>query len=535
MTYHSAAPAGPNQAEHYMEAQTVPDGQRSVISLDADTETEPDRQHVTEDYEPIASFFDRFAEREDQWLRKTGAYHSLVTAVCRTLIPPGQRVLEIGCGRGDLLAALRPSRGVGVDVSPGMVTAARSRHPELEFACAAGEAIRLEGQFDYIVLSDLVPYVADLHALFSSVAAHCHPRTRVVVSTYSNLWRPLLAVLTFLGLRPRRPIRNWVAPRDLVNLVELAGLEVITQRAEMLVPTRSPLVSRVANGLLARLPGLRIFALTCWLVARPAATPRSEAGVSVIVPCRNESGSIGDLVDRLPEMGSETEIVFVEGGSTDDTRARIEEEIAERTDRSMKLVVQSGTGKWNAVQEGFAAASHDILMILDGDVTIAPEDLSKFHDALVSGRGELVTGNRLVYGMEPGAMRFLNMLGNKFFAGLFGFILGQYVKDTLCGTKVLHRDDYERILARRHEFGTEDPYGDFDLLLGASLVGLKILNIPVRYRARVYGDTNIRRFSEGGTLLKLAAAGYRRMWVRPVEQGARHASNPPDDPTGPIG
>jgi SAM-dependent methyltransferase len=501
-----------------MEAQAVPDGRRSVISPDAGTETGPDQRHVTEEYEPIARFFDGFVDREDEWLRKTGAYHSLVEAVYRTLIPRGQRVLEIGCGRGDLLAALSPSRGVGVDVSAAMVTAARTRHPDLEFARSPGEALRLEGQFDYIVLSDLVPYVADLHALFRSVAAHCHPGTRVVVSTYSNLWRPVLAVLSYLGLRPRRPIRNWVAPRDLVNLVELAGLEVITQRAEILVPTRWRLLSRVANGVLVRLPGLRFLALTYWLVARPASTPRSEAGVSVIVPCRNESGSIGDLVDRVPQMGRETEIVFVEGGSTDDTRARIETEIARRPDRSMKLVVQSGTGKWNAVQEGFAAASHEILMILDGDLTIAPEDLSKFYDALVSGRGELINGNRLVYGMEPGAMRFLNMLGNKFFAGLLGFVLGQYVKDTLCGTKVLHRDDYRRILARRHEFGTEDPYGDFDLLLGASLVGLKILNVPVRYRARVYGETNIRRFSEGGTLLKLAAAGYQRMWVRPAEQ-----------------
>jgi hypothetical protein len=348
------------------------------------------------------------------------------------------------------------------------------------------------------------------------VAVHSHPATRIVVSTYSSLWRPPLAVLTSLGLRPKRPVRNWVAPMDLVNLAQLAGLEVVTARNEILVPTRSRMLSRIANGFLARLPGVRALALTHWLVLRPSPKRRAEAGVSVIVPCRNESGSIAQAVERIPEMGRETEIIFVEGGSTDDTRARIEQEVAENSDRSLRFVAQSGKGKWNAVQDGFAAARNEVLMILDGDLTVAPEDLPKFYDALVSGRGELITGSRLVYGMEPGAMRFLNMLGNRFFAGLLSFILGQYVKDTLCGTKVLYRADYERMQRRRGEFGAEDPFGDFDLLLGATLLGLKVVNLPVRYAARVYGDTNIQRFSCGGRLLRLSGAGYRRIWVAPL-------------------
>jgi glycosyltransferase involved in cell wall biosynthesis len=236
----------------------------------------------------------------------------------------------------------------------------------------------------------------------------------------------------------------------------------------------------------------------------------------VIVPARNESGSIADLVRRIPEMGKGTEVIFVEGGSEDDTRERIEAEIAAHPERNLKLIGQSGKGKWNAVQEGFDAAGEDILMILDGDMTVAPEELPKFYEAIASGHGDLINGNRTVYAMEPGAMRFLNMVGNRFFAGLLSRILGQYVKDTLCGTKVLRRADWQRISERSHEFDADDPYGDFEILLGGALLGLKISNIPIRYQARIYGEPNIHRFPEGLLLLRLAAAGYRRLWVKPV-------------------
>jgi SAM-dependent methyltransferase len=469
---------------------------------------------VGDEYREIAGAFDRFAEAQDP--PSTVAYYSFITGICRTLVPPGQRVLEIGCGRGDLLAALRPSHGVGVDVSEGMVAAARERHPELEFVHAAGESLRERQPFDYVVLCDLVPYAHDLQALFESIARHCHSRTRVIVSTFSNAWRPALRLLTLLGLRARRPIRNWVAPRDLVNLADLAGLDVVVQRNEILLPVPWPRLSRLGNGLLARLPLLRSLTLTYWLVARPSPQARPDASASVIVPCRNEAGSIRAIVDRVPDMGRGTELIFVEGGSTDDTAGAIEREIARHPERRMRLIVQSGKGKWNAVQEGFAAARNEILMILDADLTVAPEDLPKFYDALLSGRGELVVGSRLVYGMEAEAMRFLNLLGNKFFAWLFSALLGQYVKDTLCGTKVLYREDYEKIAERMADFGPDDPFGDFDLLLGASLAGYKLVNIPVRYGARTYGDTNMQRFSYGTDIVRLFLAATRHFWLRPV-------------------
>ena len=470
------------------------------------------------DYSEIAASFDAYAPSEDRWLGRTGGYHDLITSIAGSLVPEGASVLEIGCGRGDLLASLRPSRGVGVDVSEAEISAGRARHPELELHHASGEQLQLGETFDYVVLTDLIPYVDDLLKLFVAIRRHSHARTRVVVSFHSQLWRPLLTAMAKLGLRPNRPVRNWIAPRDLVDLFDLAGFEVVSQRKEILMPLNLGPLSRILNGWIARLPGVRSLALTAWTVARPLPTQREEMKASVIVPCRNESGTVRDLVERIPEVGAGTEIVFVEGGSQDDTRERIEAEIERRSDRDIKLVLQQGKGKWNAVQEGFDASAGELLVILDGDMTVDPEEIARVYEAIVSGHGEFVNGNRLVYGMEPGAMRFLNMVGNKAFAALLSRVLGQYVKDTLCGTKAILRSDWELIRRRRTELGAEDPYGDFELLLGSALLGLKITNLPVRYRARRYGDIEIERFSGAAMLAKLVAAGFRRIWVRPVSR-----------------
>ncbi len=477
----------------------------------------PRGQPIDARYEGISTAFDRFAEEADAWAVKTDGYHGLITSVYDALVPKGMRVLEIGCGRGDLLAAMDPSRGVGVDVSERMIEAAHARHPSLEFVHASGESIALGETFDYVILSDLVPYVDDLQKLFDVVGEHCHARSRVIVNTYSNVWRGPLWLLALLGMRPHRPIRNWVSPRDLTDLFELAGFDVITSRKEILLPVRGRLAGFV-NGALARLPGVRQLALTDWQIARPAPRSKPQAGVTVVVPCRNEAGAIESIVERVPSLGSGTELLFIEGGSTDETQEAIREAIERHPERDLRLMVQTGRGKANAVHEAFAEAKHEILMILDADLTVAPEDLPKFYEALVSGRGEMINGSRLVYGMEEGAMRFLNLIGNRVFALILSAVLGQYVKDTLCGTKALYRDDYLRIAAQQDEVPGKDPFGDFDLLIGASLAGLKILNVPVRYGARFYGETNIDRFSGGSQLARLAAGGFQRIWMSPVER-----------------
>jgi glycosyltransferase involved in cell wall biosynthesis len=231
----------------------------------------------------------------------------------------------------------------------------------------------------------------------------------------------------------------------------------------------------------------------------------------VIIPARNEAGNIPAIFARTPQMGEGTELVLVEGHSRDKTYAAIEATVAEHPERSCQLLRQTGIGKGDAVRLGFSRARGDVLMILDADLTVPPEDLPRFYEALVSGKGEFINGVRLVYPMEGQAMRFLNLLGNKFFSLAFSWLLGQSIKDTLCGTKVLWKKDYEAITNNRAYFGNFDPFGDFDLIFGAAKLNLKITDLPIRYRERTYGTTNIQRWKHGWLLLKMVLFAARRL------------------------
>jgi SAM-dependent methyltransferase len=428
-------------------------------------------------------------------------------------VPPGLRVLELGCGKGDLLASLGPVEGVGVDFSPAMIEQAQHRHPELRFVLTdAHDVAQLSGPFDVIVLSDLLHDVWDVQGLLSGLQHLQHPGTRIITNFYSRLWELPLKAAEFARLA--RPVlqRNWLTVADVSNLMRLSELRVVRSWQEVLCPVAIPFVAPLCNRVLLRLAGIRHFALTNFLLARPANTERMarpSRRVSVIVPARNEAGNIPAVFARTPEMGAGTELVFVEGHSTDDTFGAIERAIAENPQRAARLLRQAGRGKGDAVRLGFEAAAGDILMILDADLTVPPEDLPRFYDALESGKGEFVNGVRLTYPMEERAMRFANLVGNKFFSLAFSWLLGQPIKDTLCGTKVLRRDAYRAIAANRSYFGDFDPFGDFDLLFGAAKLGLEIVELPIRYRERTYGTTNIQRWHHGWVLLKMCvfAAG----------------------------
>ncbi len=442
------------------------------------------------------------------------AYYARVCDMFRYLIPEDARVLELGCGRGDLLASLEPSHGVGVDFCEQAVETARERHPDLEFI--RGDALEFESDetFDYIVLSDMVNDVWDVQTLFARLRPLMHARTRVVVTFLSHLWDLPLRVAAGFGLARRRVEQNWLAPDDVRGLAALEGLDVVRHRSEILFPVSLPLIGTFLNTVLAKLWPFKAFTMQHVMVLRRSdllPTGDKTPSVSIIVAARNEQGNIRNIFERVPDMGSGTELVFVEGGSSDDTYGEIERQMKEFSARAASVFRQTGVGKGDAVRLGFEKATGDILMILDADLTVPPEDLPRFYDALVTGKGEFVNGVRLVYPMEKEAMRFCNKIGNKFFSLAFSWLLEQPIKDTLCGTKVLFRSDYERIAAGRAYFGDFDPFGDFDLIFGAAKQGLKIVDVPVRYRERVYGDTNISRWSHGWLLLKMVAFAARRV------------------------
>jgi ubiquinone/menaquinone biosynthesis C-methylase UbiE len=459
---------------------------------------------------------DRVADARAAVADRHAYYWQELQRLVVSLVEPGSRVLEVGCGLGDVLSALGGAGNVGIDVSPRMIEHARRRHPNLDLRVADVEHDPLpEGPFDVIILSDTIGLLDDIERALTRLRPLLSPRGRIVVTYYNFVWEPLLRLAEKVGLKTKWPEQNWLSMSDIEGLLHLSSYEVFRRGTDVLMPAQIPIVAELANRLGAKLPGMRELALVDYFVARPIAETRPEKlpTVSVICPCRNEKGNIREAIARTPVMGAGTELIFVDGNSSDGTVEEIEAAIREyRGPLELKLVLQGdGKGKGDAVRKGFAAASKDVLMILDSDLTVPPEDLPKFYDALVTGKGEFVNGVRLVYPMEGEAMRFLNLLGNKFFGLALAWLLEQPIKDSLCGTKVLYRSDYDKIAANRGFFGDFDPFGDFDLLFGAARLNMRIVDLPVRYRARTYGETKIDRFAHGWLLLKMTAFGFRKL------------------------
>lgn len=459
--------------------------------------------------------WDSIARRRDRWQGAGRWYHQRIKEVYRHLVGAGQRVLEIGCGTGDLLAALQPARGVGVDFSAEMIQRGRARYPWLEFVQADAHALPdLGGPFDIIIFSDTINDLWDVQQAFEQVHPLCTPSTRLIVNFHNALWQIPLRIAQRLGLANPLLPQNWLSRQDVENLLSLANFEVIRRWQEVLWPL--PL-GGFFNRVLVRFWPFYHFALANFIIARPcpAVTPsRPSASVSVVVPARNEAGNIRPLLERLPRMGKEMEVIFVEGHSRDNTYQVIEQEIAAHPHLSCRLLKQGGIGKADAVRLGFSQAKGDILIILDADLTVPPEILPRFYETLISGKGEFVNGVRLIYPMEERAMPVFNYLGNKFFSLAFSWLLGQPVKDTLCGTKALWRADYEKIAASRAYFGEFDPFGDFELLFSAAKHHLKIVDLPIRYRERTYGRSNISRWRHGWLLLRMLFFGAKRLKFR---------------------
>jgi SAM-dependent methyltransferase len=481
----------------------------------AETEAASQEDRSIRRKQQLADHFNRLASGRERW-KRSRYYHGELARFLSFLVTEGSRVLEIGCGPGDLLAATRPAAGVGIDISEEMLNVGRHRHPGLRFEPGDAEDLNIEGTFDYVILADLIGYLEDVQVAFQNLHSVSGPESRVIITYVNRLWEPILNLAQKLRLMTPQRRQNWLGVGDIINLLHLCDFEVVTSGYRLLLPVWIPGVSWLANRILAKLPGIRKLCLIHYVIAKPVlrqSPGQAHYSVSVVIPCRNERGNIESAIRRLPRLGRHTEVVFVDGNSTDGTAAEIERVMQAFSGTwDIRLLHQGqGIGKGDAVRKGFAASHGDVLMILDADLTVPPEDLPKFYDALASGKGEFINGTRLVYPMEQEAMRTLNLLGNKFFSLAFSWLLEQRFRDTLCGTKVLFKRDYEKIAANRHYFGDFDPFGDFDLIFGASKLNLKIVEVPVRYRERTYGTTNISRFRHGWLLLRMCVVAFRKL------------------------
>lgn len=455
----------------------------------------------------VQRYIDSIAQKRDKWIKRNNYYYKDLVKFIKYNIPENSSILEIGSGTGYLLNQLQPANGTGIDLSEKMIDVARKNYPEITFLQMDAENITLKNKFDFIIISDTIGYFEDVQKAFEELREVSHENTRIIITYQNFMWQPLFRLAEILHLKMPSKKLNWLNLSDITSLLYLTSFDVIKTGKRFLFPKFIPIISWFCNKYLVHLPFFNLFSMYGFVIARPLdlkPANNKKYSVSVILPARNEEGNIENAIKRLPQMGKHTELIYVEGNSTDNTLEEIKRVCKKYSKKfDVKYTVQDGKGKGDAVRKGFAMAKGDILMILDGDLTVPPEDLPKFYNAIATGRGEYINGTRLVYPMEKEAMRFLNILGNKFFSIMFSWLLDQKLKDTLCGTKVLTRKNWDRLVENRSYFGDFDPFGDFDMIFGSSKMNLKIIEVPIRYRAREYGDTNISRFRHGWLLLKM--------------------------------
>lgn len=452
------------------------------------------------------------AAQRSKWIGANKYFYGRIQRLLKFIVEPGKRVLELRCETGDFLAAIQPAYGVGVEISDAMAACARAEHLGLHFLKCDPEDLELHETFDYILFDHIFDTVDILRAL-ERVRAHCADDTQLVIINYNHFWQPILELATKLRLRSRFVEPNWVSENDIRGFLRLAGFRPVRKHRLLLFPKYIPLLSGFFNDFLARLPGFRCLCLMQVMVARPIVSSRREEGVSVsvVVPCRNEAGNIQPAVERIPPMGRHTEIIFCDDKSTDGTADEVRRMQRLYPEKDLRLVDGPGICKAENVWTGFRAARGDVLMILDADLTVMPEELPFFFRALVQGHGRFINGSRLIYPMQQLAMRFANILGNKFFSLVFSFLLDQRVKDTLCGTKVLWRKDWLRLEPHLGSWGIRDLWGDYELLFGASKLHLDIVEVPVHYQERIHGVTKMTKvFSNGWRMLRICW----RAWLR---------------------
>jgi SAM-dependent methyltransferase len=462
--------------------------------------------YVSTPAEQLRNYFNSIAPDWEAWRAKNRFYHERVKELVVSAIAPGHTVLDIGCGAGDVLAAARPSEGLGLNVSERLTQLAREKHPDLSFDTFEADALVLPDGFrpDYVVSVNLLDHAYDIYDLFASLRSAVTERTLILITTSNPLWSPLLKLGSRIGRRTPHSPRNYITNRDIGSVLNVQGFDVVEAGFTLPVPGRIPVFGSLLNAVLPDIPVLRYASSTQYLAARPR-IPRVRLSVSVVVPCHNEEENVGACARRVPNMGSGTEVIFVDDGSTDSTREAVL--AAMEGDPRVRLIAyDTNHGKANAVRAGFDAARNDVLMILDADMTVAPEDLPKFLAPLENGTAEFVNGTRLVYPREGRAMPTVNFLGNKAFCFLVSWVLRQRVSDTLCGTKALLRRDFESMpLAGR------DRWGDFDLLFGAAREKLRVLEVPIHYRERVAGESKMNVGSDSVLFLRACLAGWRML------------------------
>lgn len=466
--------------------------------------------------ESIRADFERMAPVWEKWRKRNSYYHASMARLVGGMVVPGSQVLELGSGTGDLLASLKPSVGIGLNVAPSLTARATAKFPQLEFHTAEVDSIELPKEFhpQHLVMTNMLDYVYDVCEMLDSLTNVVSEGTLLTITTNNPIWAPLLRLASKFHLRIPDSPRNFITNKDICSVLHLQGYDVVEDAVTLPVPKRIPVIGTFLNAVIPEIPVVRFASSIQYIAARPR-YPRRPLSCSVIVPCHNEAGNIAECIRRVPDMGSGTEIVVIDDGSADGTAAVVTA-VMDGDPRVRLISFKANQGKASAVRAGFLAAQGDVLMILDADMAVLPEELPRFFAPLQKGTADFVNGTRLIYPMQGKAMKFANYLGNKTFCYIVSKAIRQRVSDTLCGTKAFLKRDYLRMPA-----GGTERWGDFDLLFGAARLRLRIFEIPVHYSERRAGKSKMRAFVEVWRFLWACVTGWKSMrfpgaWKQPV-------------------
>ncbi len=469
----------------------------------------------------IKNFFNSPKMNRQKWLKKGKTFHAEDIRFLKEIIPEKSNILELGCGNGHLLSSLKPNYGLGIDFSRKLIKEAKEKYSELNFIEADIEKLSVnlnsKIKLDFVIICDTVGYLEDITETLNNLHNFFNEDTRLIVSYYSPLWAPLLNLATLFKLKMSNINSTLLGTSDIFNFLESSKFQTVRIDRKILIPFGLFGLERLINRYIAALPIFSSFCLRHYNISRSLKVidKTKKKSASVIIPCKNERGNISNAIQRLPKFTDKIEVIFVEGNSSDGTWEEIQKVIKVNKKECNKIIIkafkQPTEGKADAVFYAFDKASNDILIILDGDLTVAPETLKKFWEKISTGEAEYINGSRLIYPMDNNAMRFLNYIANKLFSILFTWLLGQRFTDTLCGTKVMSKKNYLRAKKKNKDLGNFDPFGDFFLIFGASRLCLKINEVPIRYRARVYGETQISRFTHGVLLIRMLIFAFLKI------------------------
>lgn len=460
----------------------------------------------------VINFLDQSIPTREKWIQRSGYYYRNLSRIISNAIASNASVCHVGCDSPYLLKSLPQAKGTGICMTEKQKVFCETTDPDHRYTTMA-QLQTLREKFDYIVITSL-GYFFDVQEVFHQIQILCHFRTRIIIINCNLLWEPLFYLGEKLRLRMPQSARrqNMVPTHHVINLLSLSRFQLVKWSSHILVPYFIPLVSWFFNRILASSFPFRYLSSTDIIIARPQITPPEPVTCSVIVPCKNEKGNIESLVRRIPALADETEIVLVDDRSSDGTGEEMRRCQKTWPDKKITVIEGPGISKGEAVRMGIEGAAGRLIAIFDADLAVLPEELPKCILPLLEGTADFVNTVRFVYPQQDGAMRWLNIAGNRGFSLLFTFLIRQRVSDTLCGTKVFWKEDYRNISGLKDYWLWRDRWGDFEQLLGASKLGLKIVEVPIHYAERTYGETKMKnRFQNGLHMLKLCLGGFIRL------------------------